>query len=86
MKVTWNIVAVLCLFVAAALWVMSYVNGAFVVAALGVVAWFLNQRMRFKVVRGEYEASRLKLEDESDEVRIEGDARELDAREVIERR
>ncbi|MCP9495149.1 MAG: hypothetical protein MSG64_11940 [Pyrinomonadaceae bacterium MAG19_C2-C3] len=85
MRATWNIVAVLCLFIAAALWVMSYVNAAFVVAALGVVAWFLNQRTRFKIVRDEYEASRLRLEDESDKVSVEADAREQEAREVIER-
>lgn len=76
MKAIWNIAAVLCLFVAAALWMMNYVNAAFVVAALGVVAWFLNQRTQFKVVRDEYEASRLMVGDEGDEVRIEGDARE----------
>lgn len=86
MKAQWNIIAVLCLFVAAALWVMSYVNAAFVVAALGVVAWFLNQRTRFKVVRDEYEASRLVLDESDDEVRIERDAREQDMPETIERR
>ena len=74
---TWNVIAVLCLFIAVALWVMNYVNAAFVVAALGVVAWFLNQRARFKLIRDEYEASKLSIEDaRDDEVRVEQDARE----------
>jgi len=81
----WNIVAALCLFIAAALWVMSYANAAFVVAALGVVAWFLNQRARFKVMRDACEASKLMLDDESDEARVEQNPREQDTRETTER-
>lgn len=77
MKAHWNIAAVVCLFVAAALWVVGYVNGAFVVATLGIVAGFLNQRAQFKVIRDEYEASRLSIEDaRDDEVRVEQGARE----------
>lgn len=44
----WSIVAGACLVAAAALLVMARVDAAFVVATLGVVAWFWNERNRLR--------------------------------------
>ena len=44
MHLVWNIGALLCLLTAAAFWWQSNTDWAFVFAALGVVAWFLDQR------------------------------------------
>ncbi len=72
MEARWNIVAMLCLVIAVMLWIKGYTDATLVVATLGVVAWFLNLRARFKVIRDEYEASRLSIEDARDaEVRVE---------------
>ena len=42
----WSIVAGACLVAAAALLVVARMDAAFVVATLGVVAWFWNERNR----------------------------------------
>ncbi len=44
MKQGWLAVAGLCLAAAAAFWWRGLADAAFVVAALGVVAWFFNVR------------------------------------------
>lgn len=44
----WSIVAGACLLAAAALLLMSRMDAAFVVATLGVVAWFWNERNRLR--------------------------------------
>jgi hypothetical protein len=44
----WIIVACACLVGAAALLIMRRVDAAFVVATLGVVAWFWNERNRLR--------------------------------------
>jgi hypothetical protein len=44
----WSIVAGLCLLVAAALLPAGRMDAAFVVATLGVVAWFWNERNRLR--------------------------------------
>ena len=44
----WSIVAGLCLLVAAALLASGRMDAAFVVATLGVVAWFWNERNRLR--------------------------------------
>lgn len=44
----WNIVAAVCLIAAAILWWCARVETAFVVATLGLVAWFLDQRNRLR--------------------------------------
>jgi hypothetical protein len=48
MKVVWTFIAVICLVAAAiALW-RQEVNVAFVIATLGVMAWFLRYRSELK--------------------------------------
>lgn len=44
----WSIVAAACLLAAAALLVVARMDAAFVVATLGVVAWFWNERNRLR--------------------------------------
>jgi hypothetical protein len=45
----WSIVAGACLFIAAAaVLLLGRMDAAFVVATLGVVAWFLNERNRLR--------------------------------------
>ena len=44
----WLVAACLCLLAAAALWLLGHADAAFVAAALGVVAWFINVRVRLR--------------------------------------
>ncbi len=48
---SWNIIAVVCLVAAAIALLNSYIDAAFVVATVGVVAWFLEVRNKYKVAR-----------------------------------
>jgi hypothetical protein len=50
MKVFWMIVAGICIAVAAFFLVRRDFNTAFVVAALGMIFWFLNYRAQMKEV------------------------------------
>jgi hypothetical protein len=50
MKVFWMIVAGICIAVAAFYMVRRDFNAAFVVAALGMIFWFLNYRAQMKEV------------------------------------
>ena len=63
MKVFWLIVAVVCILVAAYfLWRRDF-DTAFVIAALGAVAWFLNYRAQLKEITRAADA----LENDSEE-------------------
>lgn len=64
----WLAAACACLLAAAALWLLDRADAAFVVAALGVVAWFLNVRVRLrrKNSHGDTEAQRTEEEEEVD--------------------
>lgn len=53
-KRRWSIVAGACLVVAALLWLFRGVDAAFVAATLGVVAWFWDQRNRFRSLFEEF--------------------------------
>jgi hypothetical protein len=48
MERLWTIASILCLFAAATLLLRDYLNAAFVVAALGAVAWFLSYRVKLR--------------------------------------
>lgn len=48
MERAWSILAVLCLIAAALLLWRDHLDAAFVVAALGAVAWFLGYRDRLR--------------------------------------
>ena len=50
---SWNIIAVVCLVAATIALLNSYIDAAFVAATLGVVAWFLEVRSKYKVARVE---------------------------------
>ena len=66
----WSIVAGVCLVVAAALLFLARVDAAFVVATLGVVAWFWNERNRLRPAGIEAD-ERFREEDEEIEDRDE---------------
>ena len=66
----WSIVAGACLLVAAGLLFMMRMDAAFVVATLGVVAWFWNERNRLRPP-GIESAERFRNEDEEFEDRDE---------------
>jgi hypothetical protein len=48
MKLFWMILSGICILTAALLLVMGRLDAAFVVAAVGVVSWFLNYRVQMK--------------------------------------
>jgi hypothetical protein len=48
-KVVWLVIAGCCIVGAAILIILGHFDGAFVVAVLGMVAWFLNYRAQVKV-------------------------------------
>ena len=54
---TWGVAAVVCLLVALVFWWRGRAEEAFVAAALGVVAWFLN-------LRGQLHRKNLEADDE----------------------
>jgi hypothetical protein len=66
----WSIVACVCLLVAVLLLIMLRMDAAFVVATLGVVAWFWNERNRLRP-RGIEADERFENEDEEIEDRDE---------------
>jgi hypothetical protein len=66
----WSVVAGICLLAAAALLLFGRMDGAFVVATLGVVAWFWNERNRLRP-RGIEANERFRDEDEGFEDRDE---------------
>ena len=48
MKTLWLAIAGCCIVGAAALMILGHFDGAFVVAVLGMIAWFLNYRAQVK--------------------------------------
>ena len=50
MKIFWMILAGICIIVAAVFLLRREFNTAFVVAVLGMVAWFLNYRAQMKEI------------------------------------
>ena len=50
MKLFWMIVAAVCIVVAAFFLLRRDLNTAFVIAVLGLVAWFLNYRAQMKAI------------------------------------
>jgi uncharacterized protein involved in exopolysaccharide biosynthesis len=61
----WIVAAGVCLFIAAAFLLLGRMDAAFVVATLGVVAWFWNERNRLRpqgIEAGE------RFQDEDDEI------------------
>ena len=64
MKLFWMIIAGACIIAAAFLLLRRSLDAAFVVAALGLVAWFLNYRAQMKGIVKAADAERSKVEDE----------------------
>ncbi len=56
----WSLAAVVCLIGAAASWIGNRADASFVLATLGVLAWFLN-------LRGEFHRANAAREAENDE-------------------
>ena len=50
MKLFWMVLAGVCIAAAAVLIAMGRLDAAFVVAAIGIVAWFLNYRIQMKEI------------------------------------
>ncbi|MFL6230047.1 MAG: hypothetical protein ACJ741_14845 [Pyrinomonadaceae bacterium] len=71
----WSVVAGACLIAAVALWIVVGVNAAFVAATLGVLAWFWDQRNRYKALLPEDAGgSDTEVDAEDDEVdEVDGD-------------
>ena len=61
MKTLWLAIAGCCIVGAAALMLLGHFDGAFVIAVLGMVAWFLNYRLQ---VKRSLEAEDATVEDE----------------------
>lgn len=51
----WLLVSFACVAASVVCWWEGFNDAAFVTAALGVVAWFMNQRIKFKKLRDENE-------------------------------
>ena len=89
----WSFVAGACLVATIALWLAVGVDAAFVAATLGVVAWFWDQRNRFKashienVDETEDDADEDNWDDEADEnddindVRTTGESEDFETKE-----
>ena len=56
MKTLWLIVAGVCIVLAAVFLLRGDFNGAFVVAVIGLVAWFLNYRMQIRAALARQDA------------------------------
>ena len=50
MKLFWMILSGVCILAAAFFLLRGELNTAFVIAALGIVAWFLNYRIQMKAI------------------------------------
>ena len=66
MKIVWMIVAGICIAVAAFYIVRGDFNTAFVIAAVGMICWFLNYRAQMKevITTAESEETRGKITDD----------------------
>ena len=67
MKILWIIIAVVCIVVAGYLALRGKLEAAFVIAALGVVAWFLNYRTQMKDVIAANEIEKTNRGEDSNE-------------------
>ena len=67
----WSIVAAMCLLVAATLLLLGRMDAAFVVATIGVVAWFWNERNRLRPPGIERDEKKVRDEEEEFEDRDE---------------
>lgn len=70
MERAWTFVSILCLIVAAVLLLRENYNAAFVAAALGAVAWFLDYRTRISgtiIEADETTEDELEASDDDDE-------------------
>lgn len=67
MKLFWIIVACACIIVAAFMVLRGRLEAAFVVAALGVVAWFLNYRAQLTEVISAADLEEANQREDSDE-------------------
>ncbi len=67
MKLFWMTTAAVCIVIAAALMLRRDFNTAFVIAIVGVVAWFLNYRIQMKRVTAAADAERDREMEETDE-------------------
>lgn len=68
----WLVGAAACVVASAVLWWSGFADAAFVAAALGVVAYFMNQRAKYRRIRDEHENAQKQKTDES----IDADERE----------
>jgi len=66
-KLFWMTTAAVCIVIAAALMLRRDFNTAFVIAIVGVVAWFLNYRIQMKRVTAAADAERDREMEETDE-------------------
>jgi hypothetical protein len=66
-KLLWIIIAVVCIAVAGYMALRGKLEAAFVIAALGVVSWFLNYRMQMKDVISASEIEEENNGEDSDE-------------------
>ena len=67
MKLLWIIIAVVCIVVAGYMALRGNLEAAFVIAALGVVSWFLNYRRQMKDVIAASEIEEVNNGDDSNE-------------------
>jgi len=66
-KLFWMVTAAVCIVIAAALMWRRDFNTAFVIAVVGVVAWFLNYRIQMKRITAAADAERDREMEETDE-------------------
>lgn len=66
----WSVAAGACVFIAAACLLLGRMDAAFVVATLGVVAWFWNERNRLRP-HGIEDVERFEQEDEEIEDEVD---------------
>jgi len=64
-KTFWMIVAGVCIVVAAVFLLLGSMDAAFVVAVVGLIAWFLNHRMQMKSALAKQDAEEEKKEEEN---------------------
>ena len=67
MKLFWIIIACACIIVAAFMVLRGRLETAFVIAALGVVAWFLNYRAQMSEVIAAADLEEANLREDSNE-------------------
>jgi len=66
-KLFWMATAAVCIVIAAALMWKRDFNTAFVIAIVGIVAWFLNYRIQMKRITAAADAERDREMEETDE-------------------